>query len=195
LVILGGDLNFSLGLSEVWGLHARVDPLAGYFGQKLVDCKLIDLEPTLLKPTWRNNRVGEDGVAKRMDHFLIADSFLEKQLTMKQWIGSGGISDHYPIFFEFRQGPKNPASPFKFNKTWLEDESFINLVKENWIPFHLDSHQSTTFHFVENLKRIKEKVKPWDFQKRQNEDKELKEIESELQSFSEEEGGGGICHT
>jgi hypothetical protein len=50
--------------------------------------------------------------------------------------------------------------------------------------------QSTAFHFVENLKRIKEKVKPWVFQKRQNEDKELKQIESELQSFFEEEGGG-----
>jgi hypothetical protein len=47
-----------------------------------------------------------------------------------------------------------------------------------------------TFNFVENLKRIKEKVKPWDFQKRQNEDKELKKIESKLQSLSEEEGGG-----
>jgi hypothetical protein len=118
--------------------------------------------------------VGEDELAKRLDWFLIVDSFLEKKLTMKQWIGNGGISYHYPIFFEFRQGPKKPASPFKFNKTCLEDESFINLVKENLTPFHLDNHQSTTFHFAENLKRIKEKLKPWDFQKRQNEDKELK---------------------
>jgi hypothetical protein len=52
-------------------------------------------------------------------------------------------------------------------------------------------HQSTTFQLVENMKRIKEKVKPWAFQKRQNEDKELKQIESELQRLSEEEGGGG----
>jgi hypothetical protein len=50
-VILGGDLNFSLGLSEVWGMHAREDPLAGYFTQKLVACKLVDIEPTRLKPT------------------------------------------------------------------------------------------------------------------------------------------------
>jgi hypothetical protein len=111
-VILGGDLNLSLGPSEVWGLHARTDPLAEYFGQKFVDCKLTDLDPILLKPTWRNNRVGEDGVAKRLDHFLIVDSLLEKQLTMKQWIGYGGISDHYPIFLEFRQGSKKPTSPF-----------------------------------------------------------------------------------
>jgi exonuclease III len=84
LVILGGDLNFSLGQSEVWGLHARTDPLAGYFTQKLVDRKLIDVEPTRLKPTWRNNRVGEDRVAKRLDWFLVADSLLENKLLMKQ---------------------------------------------------------------------------------------------------------------
>jgi hypothetical protein len=72
-----------LGLSEVWGVHARADPLAGYFTQKLVECKLFDIEPTKLKPTWRNNRVGEDSIAKRLDRFLIVDSLLEKQLQMK----------------------------------------------------------------------------------------------------------------
>ena len=39
------------------------------------------------------------------------------------------------------------------------------------------------------MKRIKEVVKPWASQKRKNEDKELKEIEFELQIFLEEEGG------
>jgi hypothetical protein len=189
-VILGGDLNFSLGLSEVWGAHARADPLAGYFTQKIVECNLLDIEPTKLKPTWRNNRVGEDSIAKRLDHFLIVDSLLEKPLHLKQWIGFGGISDHVPIFLELRQGPRKPASPFKFNKTWLTNDSFINLVRENWIPFHQESNQSTTSHFVENLKRIKAKTKIWAFQKRQNEDLELKEIESQLQRISEEEGGG-----
>ena len=32
-VILGGDLNFSLGQSEVWGPQARVDILADFFTQ------------------------------------------------------------------------------------------------------------------------------------------------------------------
>ncbi len=30
-LVLGGDLNFSLRQNEVWGLHAHVDSLAGYF--------------------------------------------------------------------------------------------------------------------------------------------------------------------
>jgi hypothetical protein len=48
------------------------------------------------------------------------------------------------------------------------------------------------FHFADNLKRIKEKVKIWAFQKRQSEDQELKDIETTLQRISEEEGGGGF---
>lgn len=34
-LIIGGDLNFSLGFSESWGLQAQADPLAGYFEQLL----------------------------------------------------------------------------------------------------------------------------------------------------------------
>jgi hypothetical protein len=98
------------------------------------------------------------------------------------------MSDHYPIFLEFRQGSEKPSSPFKFNKTWLEDDSFLELIKEHWIPFRQDLPQSAAVQFTENLKRLKDVVKPWAFQKRKNEDKELKEIEYELQRFLEEEG-------
>jgi hypothetical protein len=127
-------------------------------------------------------------VAKRLDRFLINDSLLNNSLTIKQWIGFGGLSDHHPIFLELRQGSEKPTSPFKFNKTWLEDESFLKMIKEHWIPFRQDLTHSTAFQFTENLRRIKEKVKPWAFQKRKLEDKELKEIEFELKRFSEDEG-------
>ena len=51
------------------------------------------------------------------------DSFF----LVRQWVGSGGLSDHFPIFFEIKKGPYNPPSPLKFNKLWLQDESFRNL--------------------------------------------------------------------
>lgn len=116
-VILGGDLNFSLGFSEVWGTHARADPLTSFFTQKMVECNLLDIEPIKLKPTWRNNREGEANVAKRLDPFLITDTLLENPLHLKQWVGYGGISNHCPIFLEIRKGSNKPPSPFKFNRT------------------------------------------------------------------------------
>jgi hypothetical protein len=187
---LGGDLNFSLGFSEVWGTHARADPLTSFFTQKLVECNLLDLEPIKLKPTWRNNRVGDASVAKRLDRFLIKDILLENPLQMKQWIGYGGISDHCPIFLEIRKGSNKPPSPFKFNRTWLTDDSFTKLVRENWSPFTLESNCMVGAHFVKNLQRIKAKTKSWAYQKLLSEDLELKNLENQLKLLSEEEGGG-----
>ena len=50
-VILGGDLNFTLGQSEVWGPHAQTDLLTRYFTQKLEENHLLDIEPIKMKPT------------------------------------------------------------------------------------------------------------------------------------------------
>jgi len=51
-------------------------------------------------------------------------------------------------------GRKSP-SPFKFNPTWLEEEYFVNLVKEKWVPYDGSSNVSATLPFEDNLKRIK----------------------------------------
>lgn len=70
-----GGLNLSLGLPKVWGDNARSDSLADYFGNKFAEANLTNLAPTPLKPTWKNNRTGTARVAKRIDRFLINDSY------------------------------------------------------------------------------------------------------------------------
>jgi hypothetical protein len=47
-------------------------------------------------------------------------------------VGVGGEYDHYPIFLEVAKGRRKPACPFKFNLEWLKEESFIDMVKEQW---------------------------------------------------------------
>jgi hypothetical protein len=160
LLILGEDLNFSLGFKEVWGTHARTDPLSSYFTQKLEELNLLDIEPVKFKPTWRNNRVGEDNIAKRLDRFLIKDTLLEKSFQLKQWIGHGGISDHYPIFLELRTGLDKPPSPFKFNRTWLSDETFLKLVKENWQYYNPGSNGAVGLHFLKTYTLSKRRRRP-----------------------------------
>jgi len=189
-VIIGGDLNFSLGPSEIWGPQARVDTLTDFFTHKLMDMNLIDVEPISIKPTWRNMRSGESRVAKRLDRFLVADSLVDRQFFLRQWIGSGGQSDHFPIFMELRKGPALPASPLKFNKTWLKDESFIKLIKENWVPFDMHAPLSAAFQFSENIKKLKSIIKEWSFTKRQKEEAELKQLEIELSHIYDSDGGG-----
>jgi hypothetical protein len=88
LLILGGDLNFSLGEAESWGPNAHPDSQTAFF-RHLIDSKgLIDVAPPKFLPTWRNMRTGEARVAKRLDHFLISESFASLPFQIRQWIGS-----------------------------------------------------------------------------------------------------------
>ena len=44
-VVLGGDLNFTMGIHEIWGPNARMDPLAAFFKNLVQNLKLVDLDP------------------------------------------------------------------------------------------------------------------------------------------------------
>ena len=63
-LIIGGDLNFTLGAHEIWGSRARLDTLALFFINHLHNLKLVDLDPHKLKPTWTNKIMGEEWIAK-----------------------------------------------------------------------------------------------------------------------------------
>eukprot|EP00253_Pinus_taeda_P029977 PITA_29977 len=86
LMIVGGDLNFSMGRAEAWGPSAREDPLSDFFHKALLDKNLIDPSPIKLKPTWRNRRSGEDRIAKRLDCFLLSEGLISKIPLFRQWV-------------------------------------------------------------------------------------------------------------
>ena len=68
-LILAGDLNLTLNAPEIWGSKAQPDPLGPFFSKLFSDHHLVDLAPSCAGPTWRNGRIGEDGISKRLDHF------------------------------------------------------------------------------------------------------------------------------
>eukprot|EP00253_Pinus_taeda_P006972 PITA_06972 len=184
LMVLGGDLNFSLGRAEAWGPSAREDPLTDFFSQAFLDKKLTDPSPTKLKPTWRNRRSGEDRIAKRLDRFLISEGLIQKVPLFRQWVEVWNF-DHFPIFLDLSFPPPKPPAPFKFNSSWLQDPSFVNLFKSTWIHPAQNANESKSFLFMENLKRLKKATISWakERQKKQNEDlikirEELKALES-----------------
>ena len=47
-IILGGDLNLTLNLKEIWGEAARSDPLGNFFSQCFENAHLVDVEPVKL---------------------------------------------------------------------------------------------------------------------------------------------------
>ena len=72
-LIVGGDLNFSLGEAEIWGDNAQVDDLSDFLRQSLARVEVTDIPPPKLFPTWRNRRTRGSYIAKRLDKILIAD--------------------------------------------------------------------------------------------------------------------------
>ena len=61
-LILGGDLNLTMSASEIWGKRAVLDPLSSFFKHLFYSVGLIETTPSIAGLTWRNGRVGDDGI-------------------------------------------------------------------------------------------------------------------------------------
>ena len=105
-------------------------------------------------------------MAKRIDRFLVAEQLVDRFFLVRQWVGSGGLSDHFHIFFEIKKGPINPPSPLKFNKSWLQDETFKTLFLSHWNPIEGENDRSAAIQFADNIKRLKVLIKEWSIAKR-----------------------------
>jgi exonuclease III len=133
-IIIVGDLNFTTSPEEIWGHNALQDPLAGFFKSLFLKNSLVDVLPSEIVPTWRNDRAGIDSISKRLDRFLIAEELLA---TLLRGLGLGFnipfLSDHAPVFLELGLGFPKVAHPFKLNSVWIIEESFELLVKDVWL--------------------------------------------------------------
>ena len=99
-MILRGDLIYTLNILEVWGSSARVDKLVDFFHYNIEVVGLIEIEPISMGPTYKNNRVGDESVTKRIDRFLILDALLQGVGKYRSYIGANRCPDHNTIFIE-----------------------------------------------------------------------------------------------
>ena len=189
-MVIGGDINVTLGAHEIWGPKSRVDPLTIFFSNLLQNIKMVDLDPQKLKPTWTNRRHGEDRIEKILDKFLMEESLLGRDLMFKQWVDSGVDSYHFPICLEILRNPKKLAIPFKFCVSWLKYEEILRLIQSNWIMYVADEGTRAATHFTQNMSCIKRLLKEWARNKRILDDQAISHIEAELVEIHNSEGGG-----
>jgi hypothetical protein len=178
-----GDLNFTVASSEIWGGRARPDALDGYFGQMMVDYRLIDMLPGKLSPTWRNGRSDSGGIGKRLDRFLVAEDLMGKMDRVRSWVVNSDISDHCPICLQFEVESIMHMYPFKFNEVWLDDCNFLELVHSHWEEVDLDPEESTMRKLVRKLSSLKKRVISWEKEKKKGLQMELVEIEDEIEDI------------
>ena len=112
---MGGDLNLTMNTSETWGKGAVFDPLSSHFKHLFYSVGLTDISPPNSDPTWRNGWVGDDGISKRIDRFLMVSSLIPSLLLHRVWTLHSDISDHYPICLEWNKPFGSCNYPFKFN--------------------------------------------------------------------------------
>ena len=107
-------------------------------------------------------------------------------------MGEGGLSDHFPILMEAKGTLKKPGSPFKFNASWLSDDSFVSLVHTTWRRDGLcdEGDLSRSKAFMNNLKLLKAATKTWATHKALLEEEELRVINTELELLEAPDGGG-----
>jgi hypothetical protein len=54
-----------------------------YFIRKLEVAGLLDIKPTKLTPTQRNKRTWVERIAKRLNHFLISEGFIDEVICVR----------------------------------------------------------------------------------------------------------------
>lgn len=188
-IILGGDLNFSLGYCESWDHSAQVDNLSDTISTLLKEHQWVDIPSARVQYTWSNNRSGDHILARRLDRFLIKEAFLNSHPRTRQWVGTRGMSDHRPIFLELSNTYQKIKIPFKFNASWLKDPSYIQMVSNYWQSNPIMDLEDHTVGFLRKLTELKRISRNWAHQKQKNDDNILREAEQAIASFEDSSNG------
>ena len=126
----------------------------------------MDIDPTVLLPTWSNKWVGIDNICKRLDQLLVSIDRLDLELHFRQWVGCGGKSNHQLFFLQILNNDVKSRSPFKFNAHWLVNEDSVTLLNDSWNIYVDKPEMLPVVHFAANLKRIKDVSILWAIKKK-----------------------------
>jgi hypothetical protein len=160
-LVLVGNLNLTLKAGESWGSQSNLGSLNTFFTNLFCNNKLIDIHPGKLVPTWRNGRVGDAFIAKRLDRFLLSEDLMLSTGIFRSWVEFPFISDHVSILLQLDLLPVYKAIPFKFNSVSRTDKEFYTLVHNLWIdPLYL-REPCKHKRLVWKLKDLKKSTKIW----------------------------------
>lgn len=105
-------------------------------------------------------------------------------------VGSGGVSDHNPIYLEIQGPSKKTKAPFKSNPSWLKDPDYIQLIKDYWASHPINDSVPLAKGFCRNLSEIKHITIKWARVKLERETAQLSHIEADLCSLTDDRGQG-----
>ena len=153
-LIVGGDLNITLGLSEVFGGTHLIDLLTDYIRQLFIRANLVDISLTILGPTWSNGCYGDEFIAKQLDRFLVSGDLADRIGRYRSWPSPEVSSDHFPVSLQVDFQFHKAHYPFKFNKIWLRDKDFLLDVESFWYTLRPAESGTIMDSFLHKLSMI-----------------------------------------
>lgn len=176
------------------GHHSQIDPISNQFSTLLDTFKLVDVPMNKKMPTWHNRRIGEAALGRRLDQFLIHEELLRTLPLYRQWVGTGGLSDHLPIYLQISGPSKKPPAPFKFFSGFLKDPKYINLVIEYWRAQPPLREKRMAADFCGRLKKLRTITEEWSKKKKLRDEQNLKDIEMHIAHLTDEKGLGYLTN-
>ena len=179
---------------EIWGKRVVLDPLSSFFKHLFDSMGLIDTAPSIAGPTWRNGRVGNDGINKRLDRFLVASSLIPSLLVHWLWTHTADISDHYPVCLECNKSLGSCNYLFKFNRSWLNDNDFVSWFTDWWSRLSPSSQGSELDHLSYKLCTLKLEVKDRIKDKSSHMESKSQRLDEDIKSLLSSSSFGILSH-
>eukprot|EP00253_Pinus_taeda_P002178 PITA_02178 len=157
----------------------KLDLIADWLKDIIRDYNLVDIRPPRLAPTWDNGRTGDMHVAKTLDRFPLHEHLIDRLGLIHSGIINSFIPDHKPIILKWNRDDLKMGVPFKFTQVRLEDTDFDIFVREFWSQYRA-KEASPMEVIMEKLHALKVVVKRWERKKKNQMNKDLKDISNEM---------------
>eukprot|EP00253_Pinus_taeda_P026041 PITA_26041 len=135
--IIGGDFNLIRSLEEKKGGIRKADQYMSMFNDTIDEFRLVDIHTINGICTWINRRGVKNQIASRLDHFLVSEPIMNKDVFIEAKIMPCVGSDHWPIRLESSAQGKGKMHTFQLKlkelkgkiKKWNKEE-FGNILEE-----------------------------------------------------------------
>ncbi|KAL0922929.1 hypothetical protein M5K25_006959 [Dendrobium thyrsiflorum] len=127
------------------------------FNNMILECKLLDIGFSGNLFTWNRGNLWQ-----RLDRILFNDLWINSAHNTSVDHLSKTLSDHSPLLICLKAKQFGNSHCFRFQNMWLLDDSFNNMVRENWkAPLHPDDSIGGMKRLWFKLKRLKQKLNWW----------------------------------
>ncbi|KAM3322288.1 hypothetical protein P3S67_003439 [Capsicum chacoense] len=127
-----GDFNSILNKDEKIGgqPHKLIKSIP--FIECLNNCGLLDKGYSGSKYTWCNERKEQDIIWMRLDKMVTNEEWDELFMKTSILHLARYSSDHCPLLINISSEEVKPIKYFKFLNFWVDEDDFINIIKEQW---------------------------------------------------------------